>query len=315
MNGASWRQHPRGPVVVAVDGTKDGVRALRYGVLEAQRRGVGLRLVHVPHETIPMAPMVPMFTSEVLQDAASRLLADAVDQARELSDHELDIEYFVGNGPRTRAILEQCQNAAVAVLGPRASTLRRWFTGSTTSGVAARAACPVVCVPAEWEPAIAVGRVVVGVDGSEASQDVIDAAFALAEERKATLTVLHAWRPVGEYDVAIVRRTFAEEWRKEVDRELAELTAGPSEDHPDVEVHRLAEYQTPGVALAVASERADLLVLGRRGAGAPFGLSLGTVARVMIRAAHCPVEIIPVAAPVEEHSTQDLADAGPGPII
>ena len=60
--------HNRGPILVAVDGTEDGDRALRFGVEEARRRSCGLRLVHVPHETIPMAPMLPLFAASTLHE-------------------------------------------------------------------------------------------------------------------------------------------------------------------------------------------------------------------------------------------------------
>lgn len=165
------------------------------------------------------------------------------------------------------------------VLGQRPLPVRRLLTGSTTTGVAARATCPVVCMPDAWDPAVEHGLVLAGVDDSAASPHVIEAAFAAADERGVPLTVLHAWRPVGQYDAAIVERVLVDRWRPQADQHLAELTAVAQNNHPDVVVSRKLEYCTPVVALVEASANADLLVIGRRGAGAPFGLSLGSLER------------------------------------
>jgi nucleotide-binding universal stress UspA family protein len=46
-----------------------------------------------------------------------------------------------------------------------------------------------------------------------------------------------------------------------------------------------------------AGEGAGLLLVGRRGRGAPLGFHLGGVARVLLTRAHCPVEIVPLHRP------------------
>ena len=284
----------RGPVVVAVDGTDDGDRALRYGVEEARRRDCGLRLVHVPHETIPMAPMLPMFAAPTLHEIGAQILKEQEQQARAIGGDELPVEVILEHGPRVAAILEAAQDARAIVVGPRPASLAKLVVGSTTCGVAARAHCPVICVPKGWSGPAARPKVVAGVDGSPASGPVLDAAFEAADERRADLVVLHAWRPSGQYDAAIGGRAFVREWVEQAERELAEIVAGRRERHPDVRTRLELRYQRPAVALSELARGADLLVLGRRGRGAPLGLSLGTTARALIRSEVCPVEVVPV---------------------
>ena len=60
-------------------------------------------------------------------------------------------------------------------------------------------------------------------------------------------------------------------------------------------------------ALLGATEGADLLVIGRRGQGAPIGLPMGSTARAMIRESRCPVEITPLHPATLDTSTADLA--------
>jgi hypothetical protein len=58
MNEIRAQKRSAGPVVDAVDGTDDGARALRYGVDQARRFDRRLRLVHVPHQAVPMTAIL-----------------------------------------------------------------------------------------------------------------------------------------------------------------------------------------------------------------------------------------------------------------
>lgn len=287
-----------GAVVVGVDGSEDGDRAVRYGVAEAVRGRRSVRLVHVVHEAIPLSPMLPMFGAETLRAVGTRILTDARDRALEAAGDRLPgVEEVLARGPRAGAILAHATDATMIVLGLRASTARRIWTGSTCSGVAARARCPVTAVPEEWEESAAGRRcVIAAVDGSAASAEVLRAAFAAADERHAGLRVVHAWRPTGQYDAAIGGRVAAEAWQRQAEPAVWELVAGWRGDFPTVEVEVDVRYQSVVVALAEAARHAELLVIGRRGDRAPFGLSLGSTARTMLRVASCPVEIVPSPA-------------------
>jgi nucleotide-binding universal stress UspA family protein len=292
MNEKS-RKQPRGIVVVGVDGSEEAERAIRYAVAEAARDGRAIRLVHVVHESVPLAPMLPMFGSDTLRSVGTQILADAEALARRLAGDAVHVETVLAHGPRAGALLAHAGDASMIVLAPRSSTLERFRTGSTTSAVAARAHCPVPAVPEEWLAAKNHRRVIAAVDGSPVSRDVIAAAFAAAQERRADLVVVHAWRPVGQYDAVIGGRVAAEAWQRQSEPAVWELIAGYRADYPDVEVQVELHYQRTVVALVEASRHADLLVMGRRGERAPMGLSLGSTARAMLRSGLCPVEIVP----------------------
>ncbi len=284
-----------GVVVIAVDGTEEADRAIRYGVGEARREGREIRLVHVIHEAVPLAPMLPLFGTDTLHAVGTRVLAEAEARVRELADPGIRVEEVLARGARANAILAHAADAALIVLGTRRSSMQRLWTGSTTTGVAARAQCPVVGVPAEWTPTEH-KRVVAGIDGSPASSAVLHAAFAAAADRGADLVVLHAWRPTGQYDAAIGGRVGAEAWERQTEPAVWALVAGWRADYPDVEVRVDLRYRNVAVALAEATRDADLLVIGRRGDRAPFGLALGSKARTMLRVGVCPVEIVPAPA-------------------
>jgi len=142
--------------------------------------------------------------------------------------------------------------------------------------------------------------------------EVLRAGFAAAEERHARLLVVHAWRPSGPYDAAIGGRVAAEAWQRQTEPAVWELVAGWRGDFPAVEVEVDVRYQRVVVALAETTRHADVLVMGRRGERAPFGLVLGSTARTMLRVAACPVEIVP--APAYEAGSASRADPEPGRI-
>lgn len=302
-----------GVVLVGVDGTPDSDRAIAYGVAEALREGRAVRLVHVIHEAVPLNPMLPLFGAETLRAVGTRILTEARDRALEAAgDRPLHVEEVLARGPRASAILAHATDAALVVLGVRSSTAQRIWTGSTTTGVAARAHCPLIAVPEEWDPAAGRRCVVAAVDGSPASAEVLRAGFTAAEERHCRLLVVHAWRPTGQYDAAIGGRVAAEAWQRQTEPAVWELVAGWRGDFPAVEVEVDLRYQNVVVALAELARHADLLVLGRRGERAPFGLSLGSRARTMLRVAVCPVEIVP--APAYESGLPGAVDREPGRI-
>ena len=282
------------PIVVGVDGTDQSRLAVRYAVLEAQRRDCGLRLVHAAPETVPMAPMLPLISVESLDQVSQRIVNEAKQLAYDMTDGEIQVEKLVRSGSRVHILDEAGEDARLIVLGHRdRSILGRVFTSSTCTGVASRAHCPVVCVPTTWTPGNRHGRVVVGVEGPEHSQDALGVAFAAAAERKVKLTVLHAWKLQSPYDDIIVSRVALEEWKESATAMLEKVLRDWREAYPEVDVEIDVRHQYTAPALVGATEGADLLVLGRRGRGAPLGIHLGSTARTLIRESRCPVEIAP----------------------
>lgn len=281
------------PVVVGVDGTDQSTRALRYAVREAQRHDCGIHIVHAVHETAPVAPMLPLVSMETFDEVGRRIVTDAARYVHGI-DPSVPVETSVLHGTRTRVVADVGENARMIVLGHRdRALLGRVLTSSTTTGVGARAHCPVVSVPSTWVDGQVHGRVVVGVDGSAASKDALGLAFSAAAERGASLTVLHAWKLPSAYDDIIASRVMVDEWRRTGQTEMEQTVAPWREIYPEVDVEIDLRHQYPAPALVGATEGADLVVVGRRGHGAPLGLYLGSVARTLIREARCPVEIAP----------------------
>ena len=136
-------------------------------------------------------------------------------------------------------------------------------------------------------------RIVVGVDGSEASVRALQWAMKEARLRGATLDVVHAWHlpPAGGYPYLagyLDLKVFEEDAQRTLARTLGRAgVAGAPEVEP------IVVQDAPRRALVDTAKGADLLVVGSRGRGGFTGLLLGSVGQYVATHAPCPVAIIP----------------------
>src|SRR5690349_21504736 len=140
-------------VVVGVDGTADGQRAVRYALREAGRRGQAVRLVHAWSDPAVIAPRMPYAPDPALRERGAEILFAAEREARAWGFEPARISSALVNGPRVGALLGNLRDASCVVTGPR-SPGRTRHGGSTTNAMATRSPVPVHCVPAAWDPAV-----------------------------------------------------------------------------------------------------------------------------------------------------------------
>ena len=136
-------------------------------------------------------------------------------------------------------------------------------------------------------------RIVVGVDGSEASRRALEWAAVDARRRGAALEVVHAWHlpNAGGYPYLagyVDLELFAQDSRTVLDRAMAGVDLGGI---PRVEPILIQDGAAR--ALLDTAKGADLLVVGSRGRGGFTGLLLGSVSHHVATHASCPVVIIP----------------------
>jgi nucleotide-binding universal stress UspA family protein len=144
-----------------------------------------------------------------------------------------------------------------------------------------------------WRPQV----VVVGVDGSEQSRRAANVAASIARRNEAHLFVVTVVRPpegwwgiVGSPPPADVLTTSM----SEAQQSILDVTIGGL-DLEGVSWEATEEIGEPAATLAdVCREReADVLVVGRRGAGIVERLVMGSVADRVAHYAPCPVLVVP----------------------
>jgi nucleotide-binding universal stress UspA family protein len=286
-------QSAHSTIVVGIDGTEDGLRAVDYAATEALTTGCPLLLMHV----IALSAGATMGVSnshDILGAAGERVVESARARAALAGVPKSEITVRVVSGPVTSTLISASKQADLMVLGRRGlSGLDRVFAGSTSTSVGARAGCPVVVVPRAWSPQSPYGRVVVGVDGSARSLPALAMAVAEASSRSAELVVVHAWEAPAPYYVESSEiQDLVDSRRREAELAVSELLAGWSERHPDIRIRRVFETRHPVEALVGHSAEGDLLVIGTRGGGGIPGLALGSVARAVVAGSCSPVLLV-----------------------
>jgi len=289
-----------GSVVVGIDQEAKGYqKALEFAALEANRRGTGIRLVHgcEPLAAFGELDPIPSIAEREHEQRALRILEAAAEALRPALDPGGQVECRVWRRTGADALVEESKQAAIVVLQHRKlSHIRRFSTTSTTSRVAAQAECPVAVVRQEHILDAGHSGVAVGVDIPGHAQLALDVAFTEAALRKTSLTAVHAWiwsnvSPTYGYVVPTEEQVEAARERAQVN--IAEAMHGYAERYPEVVVKQLAVQGSVDDALQQASERAELLVVGRHGSQHVGSLALGGVARHCINSAACPVIVTP----------------------
>jgi nucleotide-binding universal stress UspA family protein len=304
------------PVVAAVDGSDDSMRALDWAVDAARRREAPLRVAHVRQYAAWIPPGAPVVAAPVTE--GDRVLADV--RARLENRAGLpDTEYVGLDGAVDVLLLELASTAQLMVLGSRGrGGFASLLLGSSSMAAARDAECPVVVVPRPGRggssahsfraagehgeaPAGPGPRVVVGLKVDGPDEAALDFAFTEAALRGARLQVVAAypwpiesWAAPGELVPVMIDQDAVE---SEI-RALAEGFLAPhGARHPEV---RAEPYVAPGDAagqLVAASKDADLVVVGRhrRRLLAPARM-MGSVTQAVILHAASPVVVVPPAA-------------------
>jgi len=130
--------------------------------------------------------------------------------------------------------------------------------------------------------------IVVGVDGSPASQRAVTWAAGQARLTGATVRAVSSWR----WPNYITRIPPGVDLAKDTGRTLDEVLAEALVGFEDVSVTRHVIEGPPGPALLTQADDASLLVVGARGRAAFPGMLLGSVAEHCVRHGSCPVVVI-----------------------
>ncbi|WAJ42885.1 universal stress protein [Mycobacterium sp. Aquia_216] len=280
-------------IVVGVDGSPASNAAVAWAACDAAMRNVSLTLVHTLNTFVPTFPQIPMPNGVGLwqQDNGRQALEQAAKMAQDAvkADQKLLIASEVRPSPPVSTLIEISEAADMVVVGSNGrGAVDRVLLGSVSSGLVHGAQCPVAVIHAEASvlPHSDHAPVLVGIDGSPASERATAIAFDEASRRGVVLKALHAWSDVEYFELPGHDWTAVE---AEAERNLAECLAGWQERYPDVTVQRLVVRDRPARQLVEQSKSAQLVVLGSHGRGHLAGAMLGSVSNAVVQAVHVPV--------------------------
>jgi nucleotide-binding universal stress UspA family protein len=286
------------PVLAASDLSPSADEAIRQAYAWAQRRGLELMLCQI----------VPRAGGDLLLRQSA---VDAIEQTRlEARIAELLCQRaaaLTGRSPDWFSIVvdagtpyvelvrqaEELQAGLVVVGGHVPAGLGGLLIGNVAARVVRHAPCPVLVARAHTRS----GRILVGVDLSDRSLAVLEAAAEEARLRRARLTV---WTSIERQMLAAENVAqlgavypFLEgqyrDVRQNASSRIAAMLSGIGAE-ADVEV--VDESPTAGLLEAAARLDADLVVVGAVGVGTPLRTTLGRVAEKVT--GRCPSSVLVV---------------------
>lgn len=264
-------------ILVCVDGSAASDAAVAWAGREAGMRHVPITLMHAVSPIVVGWPVGQLYKDMPEWQRGSG--QHVVDQARKtlsasLGNSELpEIRTEMVYSNTVPALIEASKDAWMLVAGSQGlGALGRLLVGSVTSALIHHAHCPVAVIHSDDGALPDSGApVLVGIDGSPASEAATALAFDEASHRGVELLALHAWSDVGVFPM------LGMDWRDSEARGqefLAERLAGWHEQYPDVRVKRVVFCDKPSRWLLQESEHAQLVVVGSRGRGGFTGMFL-----------------------------------------
>lgn len=284
-------------IVIGVDGSSASRMAVQWAAREAAMRNVTLSLIHVIFAQswgpalFGKRPAVAPELNQQQQEVGQKWIADAIEVVEDSLEREarprINSEVLLARPVPT--LVDLSEQAQMIVVGCRVQgLLDRVLLGSVSTGLVHHAHCPVAVIPDEalLPSELSQLPVVVGIDGSPASELATAIAFEEASWRGVELVAIHAWSDAEVFDIG------TSEWSAEQTgavQALAERLAGWQERYPDVDVHRRIVSGDPARHLIEQAEWSQLVVVGSRGRGGFPGMLLGSVSTAVVQAGRAPV--------------------------
>jgi nucleotide-binding universal stress UspA family protein len=273
-------------VVVGVDCTPASGVLLRWADREAML--IGARLVAVTGWRINLPGLDVASSAVEVEKRTRRVLAKTIRAALTPTRARAVRRRVVDLAPADALVVESIR-ADLLVVGPRsANPISGLLLGSVTEQVITQANCPVAVV--HNADLHRTHRIVVGLDGSDASRRALTWAAEQAKLTKSTVEAIVAWEWIPQYAVYPYGpddATFEKAAQQLLDQELARL---PPETASAFQ-GRVA-HGHPAKVLLDASTGSDALVVGNNRARVTMGRILGSVSQKVARHATVPVIVV-----------------------
>lgn len=282
-------------VLICVDGSPSSDAAVAWGTREAIMRRLPVTLMHAVPPVVVGWPVgqlyaeMPDWQQEDAQQVIERARKALTESLAGAESPEIRTETVYSSV--VPALVDASRDAWLVVAGSQGlGALGRLLLGSVTSGLVHHAHCPVAVIRHEPGQSPDSGApVLLGIDGSPASEAATALAFDEASRRGVGLLALHVWSDVGVFPILGMDWHERENEGQEI---LAERLAGWQEQYPDVHVQRLLYCDKPSQWLIKESERAQLVVVGSHGRGGFPGMLLGSVSSAVLQSTTVPVIVV-----------------------
>ncbi|WP_239515966.1 MULTISPECIES: universal stress protein [unclassified Streptomyces] len=279
-------------ITVGLDGSRESLASVTWAAVEAHRRDLALRLLHVwSLEPDVHSPLIGSRTRHGLSESDPRTTAERIRRTHP----GLDVLAQQRCGEPAAVLCEAAEESELLVLGSRGQGgVAGFVVGSVALSVVARTRHPVVLVPGP-DP-MPGGDVVLGLDLSHPCDEVLDYAFSQAHRLGVPLRVVHsphAPRGYGPDAVEAAAATAPGAAAAATARTLAQVLEQWRPSFPGLHVTGEIRPGHPARRILEASHAAGLVVIGRRNRDSRLGPHTGSVTRAVLHRCRTPVALIP----------------------
>ncbi|MBS5451523.1 MAG: universal stress protein [Coriobacteriia bacterium] len=279
-------------ILVGIDGSERGLRALEWAAQQAGRESGQLTLLAVVDPDEASAAGADMATAHEL---ARRVL----DEARSVVSEkypDVPLDAIVAQGKIIDRIVEAADEHDLVVLGTHHGAGSDVALGAARGlRVSVSTRTPTVVVPCDWEPAAGGSGIVAAVGPDDSCDAALEFAVREALRRELPLTLVSAWAVSAM--LARSARAKAEGEGSVGERRQAELDERVREiekAHPSLVVSgRAVEGTSPAHVLLSCSRGSDLLVLGTHSRGTLGRAMFGSVTHAVLLNPNVPTVVVP----------------------
>lgn len=277
-------------IVVGVDDSESSQRALEWAAAEAVLRRAPLVVVYAAAPSVGVWSAVPAAIGlvDLQRERGGEILQAAERRAKESTGGAVEVSTEFAMSSPGSVLVERSKTAHLVVVGSRGrGALARAALGSVSTALVHRGHCPVAVIPDQ--DAISPrsdAPILLGFDGSAASESATELAFEEAARRGVDLVALHAWWSPGAYELPGFRW---DEVRPGVEAELDNRLSDWRSRFPGVTVRTLTFPDQPANRLVEHAKDAQLLIVGSRGHGGVASALLGSVSAAVVQAVRVPV--------------------------
>ena len=266
--------------------------AVDWAVHEAELRSATVCLVtcyHVPIEATAESVRTAVADAERIEAAAQRDLHFVLERMRQRHPR-IRFESEVVPGPAHTALSAITTDADILVLGSHhCEAPREFWLARTARRTARHSSCPLVVVRQPNTPNY-LGRVVVGVDGGDASARALAWAADEAELHGIELTIVHAW--TYPYAGMGAHADRVQEVMRCEATNLLDRSVSAARLRCSTTINAELIESGPAAALLGAVRDRDLLVVGSRGRGPLRSALFGSTTNSLLETS--PVSIVVV---------------------
>lgn len=279
-------------ILVGIDGTERGERALEWASRYGAREGASLTLVAVVDAATARAYGIDRQTGdavieEVLQEAKDRVLAKYP---------SAEVSTMISSGKVVDCLVDAAAGHDMVVMGSHhGASVGETVGGAKGLRVSVSVDVPTVVIPCDWEQDSSNHRIVVGVGPDESSLSAVEFAVREAVTDGEQLDLVSGWglpailtKPAEAMGGGL--DPVGEQYQRDLERMAAELKAG--NEALDVVAHAV-EGPSPTRAILGYAKDSKLLVLGTHSRSALGRTLFGSVTHSVLLNLCVPTVIVP----------------------